>query len=118
MYNNVMHTVIETNDFIAWSAAIWSDAERGEFIDFISQNPLAGDVIPGAGSLRKVRWARHGMGKQGGARVIYFNRLVNGEIVLLLVYAKAKFDNIRPEVLLKIKEKFDVQPKVQTQRRS
>ena len=111
MYNNFLHTVIETNEFMAWSAHIWSAAERGEFIDFISQNPLAGDVIPGAGGLRKVRWARHGMGKQGGARVIYFNRLANGEVVLLLVYAKAKFDNIRPEVLLKIKEKFDVQQK-------
>ena len=107
-----MHTVIETNDFIAWSANIWSDVERGEFIDFISQNPLAGEVIPGSGSLRKVRWARHGMGKQEGARVIYFNRLASGEIVLLLVYAKAKFDNIRPEVLLKIKEKFDVRQKI------
>ncbi len=116
MYNNFMHTVIETNEFMAWSANIWSDAERVEFIDFISQNPLAGDVIPGAGSLRKVRWARHGMGKQGGARVIYFNRLASGEIVLLLVYAKAKFDNIRPEVLLKIKEKFDAQQKIQPQR--
>lgn len=118
MYNKTMHTVIETREFMAWSATIWSDAERGEFIDFISQNPLAGDVIPGAGSLRKVRWMRSGMGKQGGARVIYFNRLANGEIVLLLVYAKAKFDNIRPEVLLKTKEKFDAQQKIETQRRS
>jgi len=32
------------------------------------------------------------------------------------VYAKAKFDNIRPEVLLKIKEKFDAQAKTQTPR--
>lgn len=103
-----MYTVTETNDFIAWSSGVWNDAERSEFIDFISQNPMAGDVIPGAGPLRKVRWARQGMGKHGGARVIYFNRLANGDIVLLLVYAKAKFDNIRPEVLLKIKEKYDV----------
>lgn len=103
-----MFTVTETNDFIAWSAGIWNDAERSAFIDFISQNPLAGDVILGAGPLRKVRWARQGMGKRGGARVIYYNRLSNGDIVLLLVYAKAKFDNIRPEVLLKIKEKYDV----------
>ncbi len=103
-----MYTVNETTDFIAWSASVWGDDERTEFITFISTHPLAGDVIPGAGSLRKVRWARQGMGKQGGARVIYFNRLASSEIVLLLVYAKAKFDNIRPEVLLKIKEKYDV----------
>ena len=48
------------------------------------------------------------MGKRGGARVIYYNRLANGDIVLLLVYAKAKFDQLRPELLLKIKEKYDV----------
>ncbi len=48
------------------------------------------------------------MGKRGCAQVIYYNRLTNGDIVLLLVYAKAKFDNIRPELLRKIKEKYDV----------
>jgi hypothetical protein len=78
-----------------------------EFIDWIADNPLAGDVIPGAAPLRKVRWTRAGMGKRGGARVIYFTRLASGELVLLLVYAKAKFDNLRPEFLLKLKERLD-----------
>ncbi|MBK6998697.1 MAG: transcriptional regulator [Rhodoferax sp.] len=103
-----MYTVTETDDFIAWSADVWNDEECSEFVTFISANPLAGDVIPGAGPLRKVRWSRQGMGRRGGARVIYYNRLANGDIVLLLVYAKAKFDNVRPETLLKIKEKYDV----------
>lgn len=102
-----MLTVHETPEFVAWSAKVWTDAERFEFIAWISENPTAGDVIPGAGPLRKVHWSRQGMGKSGGARVIYFNRLANGEIVLLLVYAKAKFDNLRPELLLKLKERFD-----------
>ncbi len=103
-----MYSVTETADFVAFAAEVWSDEERLDFIDWISENPLAGDVIPATGGLRKVRWKREGMGKRGGARVIYYNRLANGDIVLLLVYAKAKFDNIRPEVLRKIKEKYDV----------
>ncbi len=102
-----MYTVIETPEFIEWSIKVWSGAERMEFIDWIANNALAGDVIPGAGSLRKVRWSRQGIGKRGGARVIYFNRLASGEVVLLLVYAKAKFDNLRPEFLLKLKERLD-----------
>jgi len=106
-YNQYMLTVIESPEFIVWSAKVWGEVERIEFIDWISENPHSGDVIPGAGSLRKVRWARQGMGKRGGARVIYFNRLASGEVVLLLVYAKAKFDNLRPEFLLKLKEHFD-----------
>ncbi len=102
-------TVIESAEFIVWSAKVWSDDERDEFIDWISEDPLVGDVIPGAGPLRKVRWSRQGVGKRGGARVIYFNRLASGEIVLLLVHAKTKFDNLRPEFLVKLKERFDGQ---------
>ncbi len=104
-----MFTIIETPTFIDLSYKVWNDSERIEFIDWIADNPLAGDVIPGAGDLRKVRWGRSGTGKRGGARVIYYTRLANGELVLLLVYAKAKFDNLRPEFLLKLKEKFDDQ---------
>ena len=102
-----MRTVIETPEFIAWSRKVWSDAECAEFIEWIAENAFAGDVIPGAGGLRKVRWTRQGMGKRGGARVIYFNRLASGEIVLLLVYAKAKFDNLRPEFLVQLRERFN-----------
>lgn len=104
-----MYTVIETPEFVTWSAKVWTDAERMAFIDWIAEHADTGDVIPGAGGLRKVRWTRAGMGKRGGARVIYFNRLASGEVVLLLVYAKAEFDNLRPEFLLKLKERFDGQ---------
>ena len=92
-----------------YAASIWSESERLEFIEWIAANPLAGDVIPGSGGCRKVRWSRSGMGKRGGARVIYFTRNERGEVVLLLVYAKAKFDNISADVLKAIKEKFDAQ---------
>ena len=104
-----MLTVIETPEFIVSAAAIWTDVERVDFIDWIADHPLAGDVISGAGGLRKIRWTRRGIGKRGGARVIYFTRLAAGELVLLLVYAKSKFDSLRPEFLLKLKERFDEQ---------
>ena len=103
-----MLTDVETEEFKAWAAQVWSDTEREAFIDWIADNPEAGDVIPGTSGLRKVRWGRSGMGKRGGARVIYFTRNARGEIVLVLVYAKAKFDNIRPELLNRLKEKYDV----------
>ena len=43
----------------------------------------------------------------GGVRVIYFNRLENGEIWLLIVYAKAKFDNLPAAFLNKLKEEIN-----------
>ena len=102
-----MLAAVETPIFQRMAANVWSDSEREAFITFISDNPLAGDVIPGAGNLRKVRWKRDGMGKSGGARVIYYLRLANGEVVLIAVYAKAKFDNMPVEVLKSWKEAYD-----------
>lgn len=75
-----MYTVIETEVFVHAAAQVWTDAERIAFINWLAANPDAGDVIPGSGGCRKVRWTRPGMGKRGGARVIYFNRLDDGEI--------------------------------------
>ena len=86
---------------------MWNDDEREQFIGWIASNPDAGDVIPGTGGLRKVRWTRAGMGKRGGARVIYFSKNASGEIWLLIAYAKAKFDNLPASTLLQWKEALD-----------
>ena len=102
-----MFTVIETPIFQSMVASVWSEAEAEEFVLFISENAQSGEVIPQTGGLRKVRWSRAGMGKQGGARVIYFTRLASGEVVLTAVYAKAKFDNMPAAVLKSWKEAFD-----------
>jgi hypothetical protein len=77
-----------------------------EFINWIADNPLAGDVIPGSGGCRKVRWSRSGMGKRGGVRVIYFNG-TDGRIWLLIAYAKAKFDNLPAEFLSRLRREVE-----------
>jgi hypothetical protein len=102
-----MHTVIETDEFRVWADKIWSETEREAFIDAIALEPERGVVIPGSGSCRKVRWSRQGMGKRGGARVIYFNRPERGEVALLIVYAKGKFDTLPAAFLKQLKERFD-----------
>ena len=104
-----MLTVIETPIFQSMAADIWTQTEREDFAVYISEHPLVGDVIPQTGGLRKLRWARQGMGKRGGARVIYYTRLPQGEIVLIAVYAKAKFDNLPALILKSWKEAYDEQ---------
>ncbi|WP_278540482.1 transcriptional regulator [Oxalobacter formigenes] len=100
----LMYTVIETDIFQKHISNIWTEEERLEFVSWIANNPLAGDVVPRAGGVRKVRWKRSGMGKSGGTRVIYYNMLNDGEIWLLIAYTKSKFDNLPPNVMLKLKE--------------
>lgn len=74
---------------------------------FIAQNLEAGSVVPGSGGVRKVRWAQKGSGKSGGARIIYFNRLQNGEIWLLTLYAKSDRSTIPAHELKMIKEAIE-----------
>ena len=102
-----MLTVIETPMFVRLASDCWNDKARISFITFIAGNPDAGDVVPGSGGVRKVRWGSAGRGKRGGVRVLYFNRLANGEIWLLLVYEKSIRENIPAHVLRQIKEEIE-----------
>ena len=102
-----MLTIYETVTFVEEAAKIWSDAERLKFFSWIAGDPEAGAVIAGSGGCRKVRWSRQGMGKRGGARVIYFTRLAAGELCMLLVYAKAEKDNIPGYILRQIRMELE-----------
>lgn len=55
----------------------------------IVADPSRGDVIPGAGGLRKIRFAYGGVGKSGGGRTIYY--VLEGD-VLILITAYAEVD--------------------------
>ncbi|MGH8215619.1 MAG: hypothetical protein ACREPZ_07995 [Rhodanobacteraceae bacterium] len=101
-----MLTVIETPLFSKLWPDYWTDDERTNFAAHLSVNPDAGDVIPRSGGCRKIRWTRAGSGKRGGVRVIYYNQLADGSVVLLLIYAKSVQDTIAPAVLRKLVEEL------------
>ena len=102
-----MYTVAETEIFTAGAKDLWTEDERLQFINWLAANPLAGEVIPGSGGCRKVRWSRAGQGKRGGVRIIYFNRLADGVIWLLVIYAKAVRGSIPAHLLKAVKEAMD-----------
>ena len=102
-----MYTFIETPVFKRYAAEIWESEERLAFIAWLAGNVLAGDVIPGTGGIRKIRWSRQGMGKRGGARVIYYNQLEDGRVYLLIVYTKAKFDNLPAAFLNQLRQEVE-----------
>ena len=92
-------TVAETPVFVRQAASVWDDDERSEFIDFIARNPEIGDLIPQSGGVRKIRWRRQGMGKRGGARIIYFYHDAAMPLYLLMIYAKARRDDLSPNAV-------------------
>lgn len=97
------YTAYETPIFVKSIQTIWTNSERMEFIEWISCNPNAGNVIPGTEGMRKVRWRKQSFGKRSSARVIYLNQLPKGEIYLLIVYTKSKFDNLSNDFLIRLK---------------
>lgn len=72
------------------------EAERGELVNFLAQNPRAGDVIKETGGVRKLRWARAGAGKRGGYRAIYFYFDDEVPIYAILVYGKGRQADLNP----------------------
>ena len=102
-------TFVETKLFTELVQDYLSDDEYAAMQQFLVVNPEAGDVIPGSGGVRKLRWGLAGRGKRGGLRVIYFLRRRNDEVWMLTLYAKNVADNIPAKVLRKIKEAIDAE---------
>lgn len=65
------------------------DAYR-ELQAHLSANPETGDLMPGTGGFRKMRWAdaRRGKGRRGGLRVIYYHFASDHQIWLMTLYGK------------------------------
>jgi len=65
----------------------------------LAGNPDAGDLIPGTGGFRKIRWAdlRRGKGRRGGLRIIYYYFLSDRQIWLMTLYAKDEAADLSPQ---------------------
>jgi len=88
MVGNVPISVIETPEFLSAARKIISDEKRALLVDYLAYHPMAGDLIPGTGGVRKLRWGLEGRGKRGGARVVYFYHDPDVPIFVLTAYAK------------------------------
>jgi len=105
-YNRDVFTFIESSVFQRVLPAYLNDDEYSELQQYLIQNPDIGEIVPGSGGVRKVRWARAGAGKRGGLRIIYFVRYRPNEFWMLTLYAKAKQDNVPGHILRQLLEVF------------
>jgi len=105
-YSVNVFTFIESSIFARVLPLYLDDDEYSELQQYLIQNPETGEVVPGSGGVRKVRWARPGGGKRGGLRIIYFVRYRPNEFWMLTLYAKAKRENIPAHILKQLLEVF------------
>jgi hypothetical protein len=83
-------SVVETPEFLSTTRRLMDDEARAALVDHLAWHPTSGDLVPGTGGVRKLRWALEGRGKRGGARVIYFYHGPDVPLFALTAYAKGQ----------------------------
>jgi hypothetical protein len=102
-----MFSFVESKLFTRLVGDYLTDDEYVALQAALAEAPERGAIVPGAGGVRKLRWAQPGRGKRGGIRVIYYAKAHEGVIWMLTIYAKNEERNIPAPVLRKIKEELD-----------
>ena len=102
---------VETPIFTEQIVEILTDSDYAQLQAALVVQPDLGELVPGTGGLRKMRWGIPGRarGKRGGIRVIYYWYTSLSVIYLLFVYSKAERADLSPaqkRALRKIAEGF------------
>lgn len=88
--------IAETPTFTRQVRELLDEESYRQFQLELVENPERGNVIPGSGGLRKIRWHGSGRGKRGGTRVVYYWATEREVILLLLAYPKNERDDLTP----------------------
>ena len=85
--------------FARYVSGYLTDDEYRELQNRLAAAPDHGDVIPGTGGFRKLRWAdpRRGKGRRGGLRVIYYYFPGEQQIWLITLYDKNEASDLTPK---------------------
>lgn len=99
MAYNLGMIILETTVFTR-QVVRWLDDDEYRLLQAVLVNrPEAGDIIPGSGGLRKIRWGFREHGKRGGVRVIYYWAVRQEKLVMLLLYPKNERDDLTKDQL-------------------
>ncbi len=90
---------IEAPAFSRYVSDYLADEEYREFQSRLALNPELGDLIPGTGGFRKLRWAdpRRGKGRRGGLRFIYYYFKAEQKVWLMTLYDKDEASDLTPK---------------------
>jgi hypothetical protein len=89
---------IESSAFTRQLSQYLSEEGYRALQNALARNPQAGDLMPGTGGFRKVRWAdpRRGKGRRGGLRIIYYYFARDSQIWLMTLFDKNEAADLSP----------------------
>ncbi len=96
MFSNYMtRTFVQTHEFSRrWKDLGFTDDDLRMLELMLMENPQAGPIMQGTGGLRKMRFAFHGRGKSGSARVCYVDYVVYKTVYLITAFSKEEKANL------------------------
>jgi hypothetical protein len=104
---------IEAPAFTRYLADYLNDEAYKELQAKLAANPQLGDLMPGTGGFRKLRWAdvRRGKGRRGGLRIIYYHFRSDSQIWLMTLYDKNEASDLtaREKAALKIAVEIELE---------
>ncbi len=111
---------IEAPLFSQLVADYLSDDDYRDLQRRLSDDPQAGEVIPGTGGFRKLRWrdTRRGKGKRGGLRVIYYYLVLDSQIWLFTIYGKGEVEDLSSSEKRVLKAAIEEETRRRSRRRS
>jgi hypothetical protein len=96
--------IIETSVFTRLITELMDDDSYRALQAALIEKPDRGDLIPGSGGLRKVRWKIEGKGKRGGIRIIYYWVTTDDQLWMLYAYAKTRQEDLTRDQVKTLRE--------------
>jgi hypothetical protein len=102
---------LEAPAFTRYVFGYLKDDEYRELQNRLATAPEHGDVIPGTGGFRKLRWTdpRRGKGRRGGLRVIYYYFPGEQQIWLITLYDKGEASDLTPKERQALKSAIEIE---------
>ena len=110
---------IEAPAFTRYVSEYLDDEQYRVLQNELAKNPEAGDVMPGTGGFRKVRWVdpRRGKGRRGGLRIIYYSFSSDQQIWLITLYDKNEAADLTPKEKKALKSAVEAELKARQAKR-
>jgi len=102
---------IEAPAFTRYLSDYLADDDYRRLQNQLASNPDLGDVMPGSGGFRKLRWGdpRRGKGRRGGLRVVYYYFLAEQQIWFMTLYDKDEAADLTPREMKSLKSAIEAE---------
>jgi hypothetical protein len=104
----------EAPAFTRYLSRYLNDEQYRELQTALASTPDLGDLMPGTGGFRKLRWAdaRRGKGRRGGLRVIYYWFGNLDQLWMMSIYDKNEASDLTPDQRRALKAAIEAEKKM------